>query len=117
MTLEPPAATGRAGRDAPTLRYDLNRDEFGSLLSDEPGYRLDQIWDGIHHRGTDLADLSNVPKALRHKLADLLPLGLTPETESISDSGETVKWLWRLHDGHHIETVLMHYEDRTTVCV
>ncbi len=33
------------------------------------------------------------------------------------DDGETVKWLWRLHDGHHIETVLMHYDDRTTVCV
>ena len=28
-----------------------------------------------------------------------------------------MKWLWRLHDGHHIETVLMHYRDRTTVCL
>jgi 23S rRNA (adenine2503-C2)-methyltransferase len=35
----------------------------------------------------------------------------------VSDDGRTVKWLWRLHDGHHIETVLMHYDDRTTVCV
>ena len=40
-----------------------------------------------------------------------------PEVESISDDGDTVKWLWRLYDGHKIETVLMHYDDRTTVCV
>ena len=48
---------------------------------------------------------------------DELPLALTPEVESISDDGDTVKWLWRLHDGDKIETVLMHYDDRTTVCV
>nr|MBT4278299.1 23S rRNA (adenine(2503)-C(2))-methyltransferase RlmN [Actinomycetota bacterium] len=36
---------------------------------------------------------------------------------SVSDSGETVKWLWRLADGSLIETVLMHYEERSTVCV
>ena len=112
-----PSAAGRSGRTAPTLRYDLTRDEFGRLLAGEPAYRLDQIWKGIHERGGELDELSNVPKALRARLAELLPLALTPETESVSDGGETVKWLWRLHDGHHIETVLMHYRDRTTVCV
>src|SRR5690606_23263425 len=34
-----------------------------------------------------------------------------------SDRGETVKWLWELHDGTQVETVLMHYDDRSTVCV
>jgi 23S rRNA (adenine2503-C2)-methyltransferase len=37
--------------------------------------------------------------------------------ESVSDGGDTVKWLWRLADGAHVETVLMHYADRSTVCV
>ncbi|MDW3218479.1 MAG: 23S rRNA (adenine(2503)-C(2))-methyltransferase RlmN [Acidimicrobiales bacterium] len=110
-------AAGRARRDGPTLRYDVSRDELATVLDGEPAYRLDQIWDGIHRRGGELDDLSNVPKALRARLGELLPMGLTPETESVSDDGETVKWLWKLHDGHHIETVLMHYEDRTTVCV
>jgi 23S rRNA (adenine2503-C2)-methyltransferase len=113
----PLEAVGRAGRDAPTLRYDVSRDELATLLHDEPRYRLDQIWDGIHGHGSDLDGLTNVPKALRQRLSDILPMGLTPQTEVISDDGETVKWLWRLHDGHHIETVLMHYDDRTTVCV
>ncbi len=108
---------GRSSRDAPVLRYDPSRDELADLFEGEPRYRLDQVWEGIHQRGDDLADLTNVPKALRARLSEALPMGLTPEHESVSDDGETVKWLWRLHDGHHIETVLMHYTDRTTVCV
>ena len=110
-------SAGRSHRDAPTLRYDVSRDELASLLDDEPAYRTDQLWRAMHQRGSDLADVSNVPKALRTRLAGLLPPGLYPELRSVSDDGETVKWLWRLHDGRHIETVLMHYDDRTTVCV
>jgi len=108
---------GRSHRDAPTLRYDVSRDELATMLDGEPRYRVDQVWQGLHERGDDLDDLTNVPKALRQRLAEELPLGLTPEVESVSDDGATVKWLWKLHDGHAIETVLMHYEDRTTVCI
>jgi 23S rRNA (adenine2503-C2)-methyltransferase len=108
---------GRSHREAPVLRYDPNRDELAALLDGEPRYRLDQVWAGIHERGEEIDDLTNLPKALRARLTDELPLALTPEVESISDDGDTVKWLWRLHDGHKIETVLMHYDDRTTVCV
>ncbi len=110
-------ATGRAPGDGPTSRYDPNRDELAALLDGEPRYRLDQVWDGLHQRGPDLDALTNVPKALRQRLADRLPVALVPVTEVVSDDGETVKWLWELHDGLRIETVLMHYDDRTTVCV
>ncbi len=111
------AVANRSHPDAPLLRYDLDRDDLASLLDGEPRYRVDQVWTGIHERGGDLAELSNVPKALRERLGGLLPMALSPDTESVSDDGGTVQWLWRLHDGHHIETVLMHYDDRTTVCV
>jgi 23S rRNA (adenine2503-C2)-methyltransferase len=37
--------------------------------------------------------------------------------ESIADDGKTRKWLWALADGSRVETVLMHYPDRATVCV
>jgi 23S rRNA (adenine2503-C2)-methyltransferase len=40
-----------------------------------------------------------------------------PVAESIDRSGDTVKWLFGLEGGAHIETVLMYYRDRTTVCV
>ena len=38
-------------------------------------------------------------------------------TESVSDNGDTVKFLWELAGGERIETVLMLYRDRATVCV
>lgn len=98
-------------------RYDLTRTQLGELLHDEPRYRLDQLWHGLYARGAALEELSNVPKALKAHLREELPLALEPAAESVSDDGDTVKWLWRLRDGHHIETVLMHYRDRTTVCV
>ncbi len=109
--------SGRSHRDAPVLRFDPTRSELAALLEGEPKYRIDQLWEGLNDRGDELDELTNLPKTLRSKLAEQLPLGLHPEDESVSDDGETVKWLWRLHDGHHIETVLMHYDDRTTVCV
>jgi 23S rRNA (adenine2503-C2)-methyltransferase len=46
-----------------------------------------------------------------------LPAALEPAAESVSDDGQTVKWLWTLADGRQVETVLMHYPDRATVCV
>ena len=112
-----PGIAGRSHRNAPTVRYDPTYEELAELLDGEPRYRVDQVWDGLHQRGDEIEDLSNVPKSLRAWLAGKLPLALTPELESISDDGETVKWLWRLHDGYQIETVLMHYHYRTTVCV
>ena len=48
---------------------------------------------------------------------EALPLALEVVTERTSDRGETVKWLWALADGTQVETVLMHYADRSTVCV
>jgi len=38
-------------------------------------------------------------------------------TRQVNDNGDTIKYLWQLHDGSRIETVLMVYPDRVTVCV
>ena len=101
----------------PRSRYDWTREELGELLADQPRYRVDQVWQGLYEHGTEPEAWSNLPKALRARLAEDLPLGLTPAAESVSDDGETVKWLWTLADGHQVETVLMHYPERSTVCV
>ena len=111
-------ATTRTGRAAlPRTRYDWTRAELEELLTGQPRYRVDQVWQGLHDHGTDPSEWSNVPKAVRETVAEALPSGLTPVTESVSDDGETVKWLWALADGREVETVLMHYPDRSTVCV
>ena len=97
-------------------RYDLDRDEIGALLADEPSYRIDQVWRGLYDERTDLSDITTLPKALRARLSAELPDALDTVTESVSADG-TVKWLWALDDDARIETVLMHYDDRSTVCV
>jgi 23S rRNA (adenine2503-C2)-methyltransferase len=61
--------------------------------------------------------MTELPKALRERLAAALVPALEPVTERVSEGGETVKSLWRLADGATVESVLMHYADRSTVCV
>jgi 23S rRNA (adenine2503-C2)-methyltransferase len=100
-----------------TTRYDLTRGEFTALLEGEPRYRVDQLWDGLYQQLADPADITNLPKALRSRLDAELPLALTPVTESVSDRGDTIKFLWELEGGSRVETVLMLYSDRATVCV
>ena len=97
--------------------FDLTRDELAEQLDGEPRYRIDQIWEGLYAQGAELADLTSVPAQLRARLAADLPLALRETTRSESDDGETVKWLFELADGHSIETVLMHYDKRSTVCI
>jgi 23S rRNA (adenine2503-C2)-methyltransferase len=61
--------------------------------------------------------LTNVPLALRTRLAEDLPQAFEVESLQHGDRGATTKWLWRATDGAQVETVLMRYPDRATVCV
>jgi 23S rRNA (adenine2503-C2)-methyltransferase len=99
-------------------RYDLSLDEVAALLRDQPAYRARQLWEGLV-RGDDPAQLTVLPRVLRERLAvePALAPSLRLDAEVESDGGQTVKWRWALHDGRMVETVLMHYPDRTTVCV
>jgi 23S rRNA (adenine2503-C2)-methyltransferase len=66
----------------------------------------------------DPAGMTDLPAASRERLgAALLPPLLTPVRELACDGGATRKTLWRLHDGALVESVLMGYRDRVTVCV
>jgi len=98
-------------------RYDVDRDALGALLGDEPRYRGDQVWDGLYKQLAEPGGLTTLPKALRRRLAEVLPPALAPVASSTSADGDTVKWLFALDGGARVETVLMHYPDRTTVCV
>lgn len=98
-------------------RYDTPRAALAELLADEPGYRVDQVWQGLYERGVGPDEMTNLPAALRARLCEALPAALAPVTESVGDGGDTIKWLWGLADGHQVETVLMHYPERSTVCI
>jgi 23S rRNA (adenine2503-C2)-methyltransferase len=106
---------------APSERstYDVSRAELDELLAGWglPGYRSNQVWQGLHQQLARFEELTALPAALRARLAEALPPALERVVERTADDGETVKWLWRLHDGATVETVLMRYRDRDTVCV
>jgi 23S rRNA (adenine2503-C2)-methyltransferase len=97
--------------------YELSRDELAAHLADEPRYRVDQLWHGLWAEGLALESITTVPKTLRSELAATFPTELEIGNDVASDHGATRKWVFRLADGSTIETVLMHYEDRVTVCV
>ena len=62
--------------------------------------------------------MTDLPKAVRDDLvADLLPTLLTPVRSLTADRGATVKQVWRLFDGALVESVLMRYPNRVTVCI
>ncbi|MGI9602019.1 MAG: 23S rRNA (adenine(2503)-C(2))-methyltransferase RlmN [Acidimicrobiales bacterium] len=104
------------GVNTPT-RYDHDRPGVARMLADEPGYRVDQVWHGLYQLRCEPHDMTSLPKALRERIELALPPALAPAAESVSDDGLTVKWLWTCGDGSQIESVLMHYDDRSTVCV
>ncbi|MEV1328930.1 23S rRNA (adenine(2503)-C(2))-methyltransferase RlmN [Micromonospora costi] len=85
----------------------------------EPAFRAKQI--STHYFGRLVRDpqlMTDLPAATRARLADrLLPSLLTPVRELACDDGATRKALWRLHDGSLVESVLMGYPDRVTVCI
>src|SRR5579864_4626508 len=94
------------------------RDIQQALGAAEPGFRARQIYEAVYQRKvTDLAAISNLPKALRDRLAAEMPLGL-PEIERRYDSTDgTRRYLLRLGDGKTVETVWMPEGERSTICI
>ena len=84
-----------------------------------PGFRADQLSRHYFARLTDdPAEMTDLPAGLRPALtAALLPPLLTAQREQECDGGTTRKTLWRAHDGALVESVLMRYPDRVTMCV
>ena len=82
-------------------------------------FRADQLSRHYFARYTDSPeDMTDLPAGVRAALTgELLPRLLTSEREQTCDNNATRKMLWRLHDGALVESVLMKYTDRVTMCV
>lgn len=92
--------------------------EIERVLAGQPKFRARQIYEAVYRqRVTDLARISNLPRALKERLAAELPLGL-PATQQFYDAADgTRRYLLRLADGKTIETVWMPEGERSTVCI
>lgn len=97
--------------------YENSKDQLAEILTGEPRYRIDQIWHGLWTEGQAIDQITTIPKALRARLSEEFPSSLEVANDVESDNGATRKWVFRLADGSTIETVLMGYDDRVTVCV
>jgi len=70
------------------------------------------------HLTTDPDDMTDLPAAAREATASALFPTLMTEVRSLeADKGATRKTLWNLHDGVKVESVLMKYPERATLCV
>jgi 23S rRNA (adenine2503-C2)-methyltransferase len=123
LTLEP-ATPGRhpaGARRPPRHLADLALAERRAVVAGlgEPAFRAGQLSRHFFGRFTDRPEeMSDLPLASRAQLADaLLPRLLTAEREQSCDAGTTRKTLWRAFDGALVESVLMRYPDRVTMCV
>jgi 23S rRNA (adenine2503-C2)-methyltransferase len=84
----------------------------------EPGYRASQVWEWAARGVAGYDAMTNLPRTLRESLDAAVPFStLTVETERESRDG-TIKVLFRTHDGHPVEAVLMTYRDgRRSLCL
>ncbi|HYT09662.1 MAG TPA: 23S rRNA (adenine(2503)-C(2))-methyltransferase RlmN [Mycobacteriales bacterium] len=111
----------RRGDKPPRHLADLAPDERRAavLALGEPAYRARQL--SAHYFGRlvdDPAAMTDLPAATREPLArELLPPLLSVVREVACDGGATRKTLWRAFDGALVESVLMRYPDRVTLCV
>ncbi|AXT86850.1 23S rRNA (adenine(2503)-C(2))-methyltransferase RlmN [Aeromicrobium sp. A1-2] len=111
----------RGRKKPPRHLADLTAEERTAVAETlgEPAFRVKQV--AQHYYGRlerDPANMTDLPAASRDRIvAELLPTLLNPVRTMEADKGTTRKTLWRLFDGALVESVLMRYADRATICV
>ena len=111
----------RGRKKPPRHLADLAPDERAAYAQELglPGFRAKQLATHYFARLVDdPAEMTDLPAAQREELvAGLLPQLMTPLRTMEADRGTTRKTLWKLFDGALVESVLMRYPDRATMCV
>lgn len=98
----------------------MTLEELTAALRDmgEPAFRGKQVFTWLHRGVRSFDEMSDISKPLRERLARTYRVsGLTAARKQVSRMDGTIKYLWELHDGNCIETVLMRYRHGNTVCI
>lgn len=99
--------------------FDLaKRKEWARELG-APNFRADQISRHYFAQDSDnVARMTDLPQKVQVDVArTMLPELVTEASRQVADQGQTIKSLWRLYDGVLVESVLMAYPDRVTLCI
>lgn len=110
--LDPPATkTTLLGLDRPALA------EYAAAVG-QPAYRAGQLARWIYARGVrSFAEMTDQPAAFRARLEETATVGRGEIAGSQRSEDGTTKLLLRFADGREVETVVLPYADRTTVCI
>lgn len=103
-----------------TSIYSLQLHELKDWLSEngEKPFRAEQIYDWLYKkRVTSFEDMSNLSQSLRDKLANHFQITTLKIIIKQTSNDGTIKFLFELHDGYSIETVLMRHDYGNSVCV
>ena len=99
--------------------YSMTEEELASFFATlgEPKFRAKQTFAAIA-KGTPISEMTNLSKALRERLLEQT-LDTLPRVREklVSSIDGTVKYLFELHDGSCIESVLMKYKHGNTLCI
>lgn len=98
----------------------LTAPELITLVGDlgQPGFRGSQLVDWIYEkRAISPAEMTNLPKALRQDLDERLDWSLPTLIERLDSADGASKLLLKNSKGQSIETVILRYEERTSLCV
>jgi len=105
----------------PVHLVDMSKDELAGKAKElgVPAFRVKQIAKHYFtHYTTDPELMTDLPQEGRAELVGVfLPKLLTEVKRLQTDKGDTIKFLWRLFDGALVESVLMRYPGRITLCV
>ena len=117
LVFDEPRGRGKPPRHLADLSA-VERKELVTSLG-LPGFRARQLSTHYFSRLVDdPAEMTDLPAADRASLVEgLLPRLMTALRTMEADRGTTRKTLWRLFDGALVESVLMRYPDRVTMCV
>ncbi len=102
-----------------TALLGLEVSDFEELLGPaEPRYRARQLYSALYReRRSDLNQITNLPVALRERLAAEHPVGVPSIQRRFDSVDGTRRYLLSLADGKTIETVFMPEEQRNTICI
>jgi 23S rRNA (adenine2503-C2)-methyltransferase len=100
---------------------DLTREEIKGVLAHlgQPAYRATQICEWLHRRrAMSFDDMTNLPLALRSELAKHFKITrVSKVAEMVSEDDETAKYVFKLADGSHIESVFLPHPRGATLCI
>ena len=100
------------------IRAMLPEEIQGQLLEmGEKSYRAGQIFKWLHRGVTHFNEMTYLSKTLQNTLAARFALAVPQLVRREAAKDGTVKYLWRLEDGHCIETVFMRYRHGNTICI